>query len=513
LPIVVLVVLGCLNAGAASAAAAQSPPETTIPLDKTAMKPIVFYLAHGEPDACGPGCNEWIAAHGKIDADAADRLRHLLARLHGPRPPIFFHSPGGSVNGAMELGRLIRAQKLTVSVGHTLPVDCSFDDAGAKSCDAQIRAGQTIEAKFDPIIAMCNSACVDVLAAGAVRLVPPWVKLAIHDIGYDQAIPHRFGAAVLAQGKRTADAHLRSYLREMGVGDALLTEAMSVPHESMEALTRDDVVRFGLDRREFGETVWQYVDKPAPNVRTLFFARAESGRFRYVNAFVSVSCGKAFNIHDVLAFGRDLFESDFVAGAGQFAVNFSLNGKPIVLRRTVGSAKLFVRSAGLPPHAFDAVTDDATLVVPATELGRPQDPANDVTLKMDGFTAAYAKLLKTCPQPVYETHAAPLSRSASALPKPLSTQLEIGSSRFQVDVVLGVPTKTVGNISLYSYVSSSNERKVMAGYFDMTSRLQRFARYALKDGQVVDEIKQSELSDGAELPTVRSLLSDSSSAH
>ncbi len=353
----------------------------------------MFYLAHGEPDACGHGCNEWIVAQGRIDADAAGRLRHLLARLRGPRPPIFFHSPGGSVNGAMELGRLIRAQKLTVSVGRTLPLDCGSDYAGAKSCDAQIRAGQQIEAKFDPILAMCNSACVDVLAAGVVRLVPPWVKLGIHDISFDQATG-RYGAALIALGKRTADEHLRSYLREMGVNDALLTEAMSVPHESLEPLTRDDVVRFGLDRREFGETVWQYVDKPAPTVRTLFFAHTESGEFRYLDGFVSVSCGKGFNIHNVLAFGRERLGSDPLVVAGQPAVNFSLNGKQIALRRAGGSPKLYIRSAELPLNTFDTVTEDATIVLPGSELGRQEGPAGDVILKMDGFSAAYAKLQK-----------------------------------------------------------------------------------------------------------------------
>jgi hypothetical protein len=507
---IVLAVLACLVAGV-STVAAQSPPEPAVRPDNTATKPIMFYLAHGEPDACGPGCDEWIVAQGRIDADAAGRLRHLLARLRGPRPPIFLHSPGGSVNGAMELGRLIRAQKLTVSVGHTLPLDCASDDASANSCEAQIRAGQQIEAKFDPTLAMCNSACVDVLAAGVVRLVPPWVRLGIHDIGFDQAT-RRYGAALIALGKRTADEHLRSYLREMGVNDALLTETMSVPNKSLEPLTRDDVVRFGLDRQEFGETVWQYLDKPAPTIRTLFFARTESGQFRYINGFVSVSCAKGFNIHNILAFGRERLGSDPLVVAGQPAVNFSLNGKQIALRRA-GSLKLYVRSAELPLNAFDTVTDDATIVVPGSELGRQEGPVGDVILKMDGFSAAYEKLQKNCPQPVYEAHATPLSQSAGALPPPLSERLKIGSSRFQVDAILGVPTKTVGNISLYGYGSSANERKVMAAYFDMNARLERFARYALKDGQIVDEIKQSELSDGAELSAVRSLLSGPSSSH
>ena len=155
----------------------------------------------------GQGATNGLWHTVEIDADAAGRLRHLLALLRGPRPPVFFHSPGGSVNGAMELGRLIRAQKLTVSVGHTLPLDCASDDAGAKSCDAQIRAGQQIEAKFDPTLAMCNSACVDVLAAGVVRLVPPWVKLGIHDIGFDQAT-RRYGASPISSADRPGQQFL-----------------------------------------------------------------------------------------------------------------------------------------------------------------------------------------------------------------------------------------------------------------------------------------------------------------
>jgi hypothetical protein len=85
----------------------------------TLMHPMVFYDAHGNPDACGPGCSEWIAAEGQIDNDSANRL---LRQLNGARLPIFFHSPGGRVISSMALGRLIRARQLTVSVGHTVPL-------------------------------------------------------------------------------------------------------------------------------------------------------------------------------------------------------------------------------------------------------------------------------------------------------------------------------------------------------------------------------------------------------
>ena len=30
-------------------------------------EPMIFFVAKGEPNACGPGCSEWIAAEGTFD--------------------------------------------------------------------------------------------------------------------------------------------------------------------------------------------------------------------------------------------------------------------------------------------------------------------------------------------------------------------------------------------------------------------------------------------------------------
>jgi hypothetical protein len=125
------------------------------------MPDIAFYLARGEANACGRGCSAWIVAEGKIDAGAAPRRRRLLAKLGRARPPIYFHSPGGSMAGALELGRLVRDQKLEVSVAHTIPLSCDRDKPIEKSCEALKRSGRELQAEFDPTIAMCNSACVN----------------------------------------------------------------------------------------------------------------------------------------------------------------------------------------------------------------------------------------------------------------------------------------------------------------------------------------------------------------
>jgi hypothetical protein len=76
-------VLGLL----ASPAAAEPAADLKAP-------PIAFFVAKGEADICGPGCNEWIAADGTIDRDAGKRLRALLDKLGARKLPLYFHSAG-----------------------------------------------------------------------------------------------------------------------------------------------------------------------------------------------------------------------------------------------------------------------------------------------------------------------------------------------------------------------------------------------------------------------------------
>jgi hypothetical protein len=207
---------------------------------------IAFYLARGDADSCGRGCNEWIAAEGKIDLGAAQRLRRLLAKLGRRRPPIFFHSTGGSITGSIELGRLIRDQKLEVSVAHTIPGGCDRDKPLDESCEALKRSGQELEAQFDPAIAMCNSGCVWAFLGGTTHFVPPWVKLGIHDVGLDpnKAPPPRISTSDL---KRVAHARILEYVREMGIDKALPAATFAVPFESPRFLERDEIARYGID--------------------------------------------------------------------------------------------------------------------------------------------------------------------------------------------------------------------------------------------------------------------------
>ena len=390
---------------------ATKPPAAA---DPAATRPMVFYDAHGEANACGPGCSEWIAAEGKIDRDTADRLQQLLGQIKGARPPIFFHSPGGSVTGSISLGELIRARKLTVSVGHTVPLNCDREPKSQHSCDAEIRAGRPIKAKFDLLTAMCNSACVYALAGGVVRLIPPWVTLGIHDIGIDLAsakfrhTSHR----TIEVAKAVTRTRLRSYIRRMGIDEGLLTEAFATPFTSIGQLARDDAARFGLDRREFGETVWQFFDKPEPTIRKMFFVRADDGEHRYVNGLVSVSCVPRLGGRAVAVLVRQRPASAAEAVVGQPAVSIRVNGRDIRLTRLT-SAKFYVWRGQFALTTIEAASDESAMVLPGDELGRQQGPSGDVSLAMTGFAAAYAELRKVCSQ---EATQAVSAQPATGLP-------------------------------------------------------------------------------------------------
>src|SRR4029077_6825298 len=130
-PAALLVLFALATAGAAGAAAApaqHAPPSPEKEAIERHLKvlnaPMTFFVAKGADNACGPGCSEWIAAEGTIDTGSASRLRTVLNRLGARKLPIYFHTPGGSIVGAVDLGNLLRERKMTAGVAWTLPQGC-----------------------------------------------------------------------------------------------------------------------------------------------------------------------------------------------------------------------------------------------------------------------------------------------------------------------------------------------------------------------------------------------------
>src|SRR5262245_37483137 len=166
------VVASCANAHASPASRAATE------YDDLNNGPLLFYLAKGEPDACGEGGSEWIAAEGYFDFGAAERLRAFLGKLSGRKLPIYFQSPGGYIDQSIAIGLLLREHQMTAGVAKTIPGACTSNAAPA--CRAAKRSRAAVSARLIEIDAACNSACVYALIGAKTRLVSPGARLGIH---------------------------------------------------------------------------------------------------------------------------------------------------------------------------------------------------------------------------------------------------------------------------------------------------------------------------------------------
>lgn len=228
--------------------------------------PMTFFIAKGEPDACGRGCGEWIAADGRIDATTPGRLRALLARTGRRRLPIYFFSPGGSVSAAIEIGRLMRAREMTAGVGRTIPQGCDPAKSSEPACDRLKRSGAELAAELRTLNASCNSACVYALLGAKVREVASDAGLGVHRVSVTRTLVRTYSSGRVERssmalpdgspGARAVNGQLARYAAEMGISAALIEVATAVPHDRLRFITRDEIARFGIDRRDPVESRW-----------------------------------------------------------------------------------------------------------------------------------------------------------------------------------------------------------------------------------------------------------------
>jgi hypothetical protein len=372
----VLSCTGLLACGLASAAvpAAAAPQASDTSLIRS--QPMIFFVAKGEPNACGPGCSEWIAAEGAIDSDAPKRLRTFLTSLADRKLPIFFHSPGGLLPAALAIGRLLRGREMTAGVSRTVETELHN-------------------------IAGCHSACVFALIGAKVRQVPPGARIGVHTgkiNGFD------------FEGRYRAfwNEQVRRYLRDMGIADSLLEVISGVPHESAHYLSRDEIADFGIDTREFQETRWIAMEwpwvrmewPPQPLSVLKFVVERKEQRKGYRTTVIRLSCGRPGGVG--LGYFRRLM-SDEVGGARSIELvadrsKLSLPKEPSISKLdAIESGGSFETRFTYDASAFLALaaTRDSIDVI---ESG-PTDAATSpriIQLSTNGLSTALEQLNKTC---------------------------------------------------------------------------------------------------------------------
>jgi hypothetical protein len=234
--------------------------------------PIVFYVAKGPPDACGSGCDSWIAAEGQVDSGAALRFRKFLRQVKDRNLPMYFLSPGGNLDQALAIGAALRERPVLARVGRTVVKECGFEAQDSDVCLKLKQSGRELHADLSTRGAACNSACPYLMLGATTREIAPDAQLGVHS---PKIILHFSGAAPTQQMRTAAaeralervDRMLAAYFVKMGGNGGLLDLSKTVKFESMHVLTREEIVRFGIDRREFVETPWTFENNARSMIR------------------------------------------------------------------------------------------------------------------------------------------------------------------------------------------------------------------------------------------------------
>src|SRR6516225_2326312 len=239
--------LCCLPA--LSIAASDDSKELERALAKVRSEPMIFVVATGEPNACGRGCTEWIAGEGRFDEAAAQRFREFLAALPKRDLPIFFNSDGGLLREAVQIGSILRENRMTAGVARTVAEGCHLGFPLDDSCRRLMQSKREHKARLYFGGARCGSACVYAIVGASTRHVDPGATLRIHS-GVGPEVDK-------------AENFLRRYVVGMGVDPALVDAAAEVPSRSFRGLSRGEMERFGIEIRGVHETPWFAYHGPA----------------------------------------------------------------------------------------------------------------------------------------------------------------------------------------------------------------------------------------------------------
>ncbi len=276
---------GLLAAAVWATLALQAPveaaekPAATPHATPSSLAPMRFVRVMSNGPACEPNCPEWISAEGKIVRGSAEALDRVVGALNGQPLPIFINSAGGSVEDAMEMGRLIRAKHLAVAVVHTK----------IAPCPASVSACGEARGEAETAGAYCASACVLVLAGGAERYVSPLSFVGVHQLTQvlrqetvKRAYKVRyFGVAwfkwevsrklVVDRStstiKRAADQNVvdivAEYLSGMGVGEPVMSLTLATPSRQVRWLTPEELAASRLATTSV-EGAAPVIDRQAP---------------------------------------------------------------------------------------------------------------------------------------------------------------------------------------------------------------------------------------------------------
>lgn len=198
--------------------------------------PMQFELRReGPADACGAKCRTWISASGAITSDTPRDFEAFGRGRDLRGATVVLDSIGGSVTGAIALGRAIRRLDMATTVGRTIVLPAS--------------KGQEPRATLSPD-ATCESMCAFVLLGGSRRFVPPEAQVLVHQIWLGDRREDAIAASYTAEDLMIVQrdiGRIALFTSEMGGSIDLLDVALRIPPwEPMRALSYDEIQRMRL---------------------------------------------------------------------------------------------------------------------------------------------------------------------------------------------------------------------------------------------------------------------------
>jgi len=376
---------------------------------------LTIYLAKGPANACGQGCDHWIAIEGKVDPGAAARVARFLRGIQDTRLPIYLHSPGGAVEPSYVIGRLLRSRKAIARIGRTVVKGCGADAQVDDACLRIKTAGGEVEAEIDTRHSMCNSACSYLFLGAATREVAPDAAVAVHNSKFTFLVHGHPSAGQIAaftdKSMARADRERASYIAAMGINRELDALISTVKFENLHILTRPELYRFGVDGREFVETAWTTESAVRSHLRKVAFQKKADGSFRAMEWRLTCENKERARLMFVREFDKD--------GAGKNSVAVMAGtGKPVALGTSPARIGAFEGWSGiLSSDVMKTMLNVQHLqMAEATLLPGGKIDTRIFDIDTTGLEPAWTQLLPACP--AAPARVKPLPASPAVVPAP-----------------------------------------------------------------------------------------------
>ena len=247
-------------------AGAQAAGAVTTSDVQPADAPMTVAIVESNAPGCRPRCPRWIAASGQITGDTPALFRKVLQQAGRLKLPVLLHSPGGSVDAAIEIGRMLRRAGFDTAVALTSYAGCA---PGAKACKLPPAQRGVYRGAAREEAGYCASACPLILAGGVSRYAQASSYVGVHQFRTTwtrERIRYR-DTLRIANGRKTISRKVVSrqvsqydsygidgptrkkvaaYLSQMGVSAVLVTEMEKAPFTALNRLLPSRMMELNL---------------------------------------------------------------------------------------------------------------------------------------------------------------------------------------------------------------------------------------------------------------------------